>query len=148
MGTQPFSDLRDEVRRGHGVGRFAAGKMPFSGLRDNIRRRHGVGKTVKVIDLRFAGRRRPTIILLILGNARIITYGFYLHRGIQRVPRGKKSDTVTNRPSVVAVGKPVEGSISTIPAKILELDTIGFDETLLLDESLHIKYIKKDLKIL
>jgi hypothetical protein len=38
----------------------------------------------------------------------------------------------------VAVGTPMEGSISTLGTEIAELDKIGFDETLILDESFDI----------
>jgi hypothetical protein len=47
-------------------------------------------------------------------------------------------DTLSNYQSIVTVGDAVEGSILTIQAEILELDTIGFDETLPHEESLDI----------
>jgi hypothetical protein len=43
------------------------------------------------------------------------------------------SDPVTN-PVSQDVEKPVEGAISTVREEISELDTMGFDENLLLDE--------------
>jgi hypothetical protein len=46
--------------------------------------------------------------------------------------------TVANMTSIVAIGKPFEGSISTLGTKIAELDKIGFDETLVLEEALDI----------
>jgi hypothetical protein len=45
----------------------------------------------------------------------------------------KISDSITNRVSQ-DVGKPEKGVISTLEAEISELDIMGFDETLLLDE--------------
>jgi hypothetical protein len=38
----------------------------------------------------------------------------------------------------MAIGKPMEGSISTLGTEIAKLDKIGFDETLVLDESLDV----------
>jgi hypothetical protein len=46
--------------------------------------------------------------------------------------------TLSNYQSIVTVGDAVESSISTIQAEILELDTIGFDETLPHEETLDI----------
>jgi hypothetical protein len=40
-------------------------------------------------------------------------------------------------PTHEAVGKVVAGAVSMIPEEIEELDTIGFDETVVLDESSH-----------
>jgi hypothetical protein len=47
------------------------------------------------------------------------------------------SDADTDIPTYEAVGKVVAYAVSTIPEEIAELDTIGFDETVLLDESFH-----------
>ena len=45
------------------------------------------------------------------------------------------SESVQNLATWEHAGKPVEDAISTIAAEISELDTMGFDENLLLDES-------------
>ncbi len=45
------------------------------------------------------------------------------------------SESVANEPSSEAVGQPVGDAVANIQAEISELDTIGFDETLVLDES-------------
>ena len=47
----------------------------------------------------------------------------------------ENSESGANDPSSEDVGKPVADAIATIQAEILELDTMGFDETVVLDES-------------
>jgi hypothetical protein len=47
------------------------------------------------------------------------------------------SDADTDIPTYEAVGKVVADAVSTVPEEIAELDKIGFDETVLLDESFH-----------
>jgi hypothetical protein len=47
----------------------------------------------------------------------------------------ENSDSDANESSSGDVGQPVGDAVATIQAEISELDTIGFDETLLLDES-------------
>jgi hypothetical protein len=65
---------------------------------------------------------------------------YFFHAG-ESETNDEDTDTVANTTSIVAVGKPMEGSISTLGTEIAELDKIGFDETLVLDESLDIWYI-------
>jgi hypothetical protein len=50
----------------------------------------------------------------------------------------ENSVSVANPPSSEAVEEPVGDAIASIKAEISELDTMGFDETLLLDESVDI----------
>jgi hypothetical protein len=45
------------------------------------------------------------------------------------------STSVAERPSYEDVGLPVADAVEAILAEISELDTMGFDETLVLDES-------------
>jgi hypothetical protein len=47
----------------------------------------------------------------------------------------ENSDSVAKRPSSEDVGQPVGDAVEAILAEISELDTVGFDETLVLDES-------------
>jgi hypothetical protein len=48
---------------------------------------------------------------------------------------GENSDSVGDRYSSEAVGRPVGDAISSIQAEIQVLDTMGFDDTIPLDES-------------
>jgi hypothetical protein len=50
----------------------------------------------------------------------------------------ENADTVENRHSPEGVEEPVENALATIRAEILDLDTMGFDEKILLSESLDI----------
>jgi hypothetical protein len=50
----------------------------------------------------------------------------------------ENSVSVSNRPSSEAVEQPVGDAIASSQAEISELDTVGFDETPLLDESVDI----------
>jgi hypothetical protein len=50
----------------------------------------------------------------------------------------ENAESVENNHSPETVENPVEDAISTIQEEISELDTIGFDETLLLSESVDI----------
>ena len=47
----------------------------------------------------------------------------------------ENSDSVAERPSYEDVGLPVADAVQAILTEISELDTMGFDETLVLDES-------------
>ena len=60
------------------------------------------------------------------------TYVFYTEESDSD---DETSESVGDRASPEDAGRPVEDAISTIQAEISELDTMGFDETLLLDES-------------
>ena len=60
------------------------------------------------------------------------TYVFYTEESDSD---DENSESVDDRASPEDAGKPVGDAISTIQAEISELDTMGFDETLLLDES-------------
>jgi hypothetical protein len=62
---------------------------------------------------------------------------YFFHAG-ESETNDEDTDTVANTTSIMAVGKPMEGSISTLGTEIAELDKIGFDETLVLDESFDI----------
>jgi hypothetical protein len=66
------------------------------------------------------------------------TNSTYLFHAGESDTDDEKSDTVANTQSIVAVEMEVEGSISTLALEISELDKIGFDENLLLNESDHI----------
>ena len=60
------------------------------------------------------------------------TYTFYT---AESDSEDEKEETVENIAACAAVGEALEDTISTIRAEIIDLDTIGFDETLLLDET-------------
>jgi hypothetical protein len=53
---------------------------------------------------------------------------------------GDAGDSVSTQSSET-VGKTVEDAVSTIATEIMELDTIGFDETIDLDETEDMSYI-------
>ena len=60
------------------------------------------------------------------------TYVFYTEESDSD---DENSKSVEDRATCDDAGKPVEDAISTIQEEIAELDTMGFDETLLLAES-------------
>ncbi len=60
------------------------------------------------------------------------TFAFYTEESDSH---NENSDSVAERPSYEDVGLPVADAVEAILAEISELYTMGFDETLVLDES-------------
>ena len=63
------------------------------------------------------------------------TLVFYTEESDSDDSDDENGESVTKPPSHESVGEPVEDAISTMRAEISELDTMAFDETVALDES-------------
>jgi hypothetical protein len=88
-------------------------------------------REVSAIILTSAASRSDTCNIFIYTSTQFT----YLFHAEESESDREISDPVANYKSTETVGKRVEGAISSLTSGISELETIGFDETLLLEES-------------